>query len=136
MANAVYPEYYDAILTGATNVSLTAGNLKVVLVDTAEYTYSSTHQYLTDLPVAARVATSTAIANTTVNNGVLDGDDVSIASVTGPTIEACVVFIDTGAEATSRLVLYLDQISSFPFTPSSPGGTLNINWHSNGICTF
>ena len=54
MANALYPKYKEALLSASTNVSLVTGTVKAVLIDLADYTYSAAHDFLDDIPAAAR----------------------------------------------------------------------------------
>lgn len=129
MARLIYPKYLEALISGSSNISLIGGDVKVVLVDTAEYTYSASHQFLSDIPTAARVATSGNLANKSVTNGVFDADDITINGVSGASAEAFVIYIDTGTASTSRLVVFDDVSAGLPYTPS--GGNLTFQW-SNG----
>jgi hypothetical protein len=125
MASTWYPKFKEALLTGAANSNPSTATVKAILIDSADYTYSATHQYLSDVPSAARVAISPALANKTFTNGVFDADDTTFAAVTGDTSETLIVFIDTGTEATSRLVVYVDTFSAgMPVTPN--GGSINV----------
>ena len=130
MANAIYPKYKEALLDGASGVDLNDGSVKVALVDTGTYTYSSSHEFYDDL--SGVVGTPQIIANTTVTNGVFNGDDVSFTSVTGNSVEALVFFLDTGSAGTSRLVAYVDSgQTGLPVTPN--GGDIGITWNASGI---
>ncbi len=130
MANAIYPLYKQALLDGDTNTDLNDGVVKVALVDTGTYTYSAAHQFLSSL--TGIVGTAQTIANTTVTNGLFDGDNVSYTAVTGATVEAVVYYIDTGVAGTSRLVCYQDtSVTGLPVTPN--GGDININFNASGI---
>lgn len=125
MANAIYPAWKAAIMQASSNSALT-GTVKVTLVDTADYTYNSAHDFIDDVASGGRVATAT-LANKTYTNGVFDADDVTFTSVTGDQCEALVIWIDTGVESTSRLVAYLDTgITGLPVTPS--GGNITVTW--------
>ncbi len=129
MASTWYPKYKEALLTGSSNISLTSGTVKAILVDSADYTYSAAHDFLDDVAAGSRVATSAALTGKTVTNGLFDADDVTFSSVTGDQSEAIIIFIDTGSEATSRLVLYIDTASSgLPVTPNS--GSITVTWDS------
>lgn len=133
MANAVYPNYKQALLDADANVDLNDGTVKVALVDTGTYTYSAAHTFFSDL--SGVVGTPQTIANTTVTDGLFDGDNVSFTSLTGATIEALVIYIDTGTAGTSRLVAYIDTgVTGLPFTPN--GGDLAVNWNASGIFQF
>lgn len=129
MASTWYPKFKEAILTGASNSNPSSGNVKVALIDSADYTYSATHQFLSDVTGAAIVATSPNLANKTFTSGVFDADDTTFTGVTGDQSEALIVYIDTGTSTTSRLMLYIDSASSgLPVTPNS--GSINIAWDS------
>lgn len=118
-------------MQGAADSALT-GSVKAVLLDLADYTYSSAHQFLSDIPVAARVAISGALGSKTYTDGTFDAADAAFTAVTGDICEALAIFIDTGNPATSRLIHYLDTgISGIPVTPN--GGDINLNWNASGI---
>lgn len=135
MANKIYPKYKEALLAGDTNISLTTGDIKAVLVDLADYSYSDTHDFLSDIAAGGRVSTSANLVSKTVSNGTFDAADFSFASVTGDQAEAIVLYIDTGVEATSRLVAFFDTgITGIPVTPN--GGDINITVHGSGFFTL
>lgn len=130
MANALYPKWKEALIQGGANSSLT-GTLKAALVDTDTYTYSAAHQFYSSLS-AGVVGTPQTIPNKTFVNGVLDGDDVVFPAVTGASVEALVIYLDTGNPATSRLVAYIDTgATGLPVTPN--GGDINVAWNASGI---
>jgi len=130
MANAIYPKYKEAILDSATNSDLNDGTVKVALIDTSTYTYSAAHDFLDD--VSGVVGTAQTIANTTVTSGLFDGDNVTFTSVSGNSVEALIIYIDTGSSATSRLVAYIDTgQTGLPVTPN--GGNITITWDAAGI---
>lgn len=132
MANAIYPLYKAALLDASSNVDLNDGDVRVILVDLADYTYSAAHDFLDDVPSGARVATSTALQNTTVTAGVFDADDITLSTVTGDQSEALIFYIHTGTEGTSRLVAFVDTgVTGLPITPN--GGNINIVWNASGI---
>ncbi|WP_203310510.1 hypothetical protein [Sphingomonas beigongshangi] len=135
MANKLYPKYKQALLTAGVN--LVTGTVKAQLVDTSAYTYSDTHQFLSDVPAAARYGTAATLANKTVVNGVFDADDALFTSVpagsTGTTDkeEAIVLYLDTGTAGTSQLIYYIDSATGLPVTPN--GGNIVASWDANGI---
>jgi hypothetical protein len=130
LANAIYPLYKQALLDADANVDLDDGTTKVALIDTGAYTYSAAHDFYDDL--AGVVGTDQTIANTTVAAGLFDGDNVTFTAVTGNTVEALVIYIDTGVAGTSRLVAYIDTgVTGLPVTPN--GGDITITWHATGI---
>lgn len=130
MANAIYPLYKQALLDGSANTDINDLTAKAALVDTGVYTYSAADEFLTSL--TGVVGTAQTIANTTVANGLFDGDDVTYTAVTGNSVEAIVIYIDTGVAATSRLVAYIDtSVTGLPVTPN--GGNIDITWNASGI---
>ena len=133
MANKIYPKFKEAQLKGASNIDIFTGPVKVALVDTGTYTYSDAHDFYDDL--SGVVGTPQTIANITVTNGLFDGDDVTLPSVSGSSGEALAIFIDTGSSATSRLVAYIDTgVTGLPVTPN--GGDIVITWNASGIVQF
>lgn len=130
MANVIYPAYKEALLDASTNVDLNDGTVRVALIDTGTYTYNAAHDFYND--VSGVVGTPQEIENTSVTNGVFDGDDVTFTAVTGNSVEALIIYIDTGTAGTSRLVAYLDTgYTGLPVTPN--GGDITITWNASGI---
>lgn len=130
MANAIYPLYKQALLDGAANTDINDLTVKVALVDTGVYTYSAAHEFLTSL--TGVVGTAQTIAATTVANGLFDGDNVTYSGVTGNSVEALVIYIDTTVAGTSRLVAYIDSgVTGLPVTPN--GGDITVTWNASGI---
>lgn len=125
MSNALYPKFKEFLLN-----ALLTGAVKVQLIDTAVYTYSAAHQYLSDVPSGARVGAPVALTSMTGTNGVFDSADPTWTGLTGaPSIEAVVYYIDTGVEGTSRLVYFQDTATGLPISAGATGGTLV---HDNG----
>jgi hypothetical protein len=132
MANAIYPKWKEAIVQASANSSL-GGTVRVALVDTGTYTYSAAHEFLSSL--TGRVGTDQTLGSKTFVNGTFDAADVAFPAVSGATVEALVIYIDTGTAGTSRLVAYLDAgITGLPVTPN--GGNINVTWDAAGIFTI
>ena len=127
MADAVYPLGGTSILSAL--VDFTSDNFRVVLIDTGTYTYSAAHEHHDDL--SGIVATSANLTTPAVSSGVFDAVDETFSSVSGSTIEAYVLYKNSGASATSDLLFYVDSASEFPITPN--GGDITIVWNGSGI---
>lgn len=135
MANLIYPKYKEALLNGDVNIELDGSNVKAVLVDAADYTYSSAHDFLDDIIVGGRVATSGNLGTKTTTNGTFDAADFAFTAVTGDPSEIVVIYIDTGVAATSRLVAYYDTgVTGLPVTPN--GGDINVTVNASGFFTL
>ncbi len=115
-----------------TNNDLLTGVVRMVLVDGQEYTPDlNNDQFLSDVPVGGRIATSVPFTTKTFAALAFDADDLTYTSVTGDQFEFGVIFIDTTVEATSRLVYLLDTATGIPFTPN--GGNIDVTWNAGGI---
>jgi hypothetical protein len=131
LANALYPKWKEQLLQFTANNNLSAGTVKVALIDTGTYTYNSADQFWSSAS-SASVGTPQTIGSKTFTNGTFDGADVTFTAVTGNSVEALILFIDTGSSATSPLVAYIDtSVTGLPVTPN--GGDITITWNASGI---
>lgn len=130
MASALYDKGRQRFLEGS--IAWLTDNIKVVLVDAADYTVNlATHEFLSDIPALARVATSTNLTGKTSAAGVADAADVTFTAVTGDPSEVLVIYKDTGTETTSPLIAYIDTATGLPVTPN--GGDITVTWAAQGI---
>jgi hypothetical protein len=133
MANAIYPKYKEALISGGANTDMSAGTVKIALVDTGTYTYSAAHEFLSSL--SGRVGTDQTLGSKTFTNGTFDAANPSWTAVSGNSCEALVIYIDTGVAGTSRLVAYLDTgVTGLPVTPN--GGDINLTFDATGAFTL
>ncbi len=119
MANRIYPKYKKASMSGGATADLIAGSVKAIMVNTTAYTYSDSHEFLSDVPSGAQISISGALTSKSVSDtaAFLSGN-TRFDSVSGATVSAIILFIDTGAPSTSRLVMYVDTgIAGLPVTP-------------------
>lgn len=135
MANVIYDKYKEALLSAEDNVSLTSNTttVKVSLINSDVEVFNSTDQFYDDITVANGVIATTTLANTSVTNGVLDGDNLVFETVEDEIeCEALLFWIDTGNTATSRLVAWMDtNIDGLPITPD--GSNVDVTWSTSGI---
>lgn len=133
MANALYGLGRQKFLDG--DLDWAAHDIKVVLVDTNDYTVSiNTHEFLSDVAGGARVATSGNLASKTSTLGVADAADVTFSAVTGDQSEALVIYRDTGSAATSPLIAYIDTATGLPVTPN--GADITVTWDNGSNKIF
>ena len=133
MANALYDKARERFLTGQFNWS--TDSIKSVLVDTGAYTVSLTsHEFLSDISSSARVSTSGAFTGKTTTGGAADANDITFSSVSGSSIEAIVIYADTGTEATSPLIAFIDTATGLPITPN--GGDIIVTWDNGANKIF
>lgn len=123
MSNALYDYGREGFLAG--DIDWDGDDIKVLLVDTGTYTVDlATDQHHDD--VSGIVATSGNLASKTVTDGVADAADVTFSSVSGSSVEAIVIYQDSGVSSTSRLIAYIDTGTGLPVTPN--GGDITVQW--------
>lgn len=124
MANGMYVKGIEALMKA--EIDLIDDTIKCTLVDAADYTVNlSTHDFIDDVPSGARVATAT-LAGKSVTGGAFDANDVTFPTVTGDPSEALVIWKDTGSEATSPVIMYIDTATGLGVTPN--GGDITVAW--------
>lgn len=131
MANALYPKAKEAFL-GA-QIDMSSNTIVIALIDTGEYTYSSSDQYFSDVPEAAVISSAT-LSNKTLTNGVFDADDATFTSVTGANAEALILYQNTGTNSSSRLIAYIDSATGLPILPN--GGDITVVFSSGASKIF
>lgn len=139
-ANALYDLGRGGILSGA--ISVTVATIKVILVDSADYAVNlATHEFLSSVAAAGRVATSPALANKTTTAGVFDADDAALGNVSGDPSEALVIVQSSAvaggadvADTAQRLIGYIDTATGLPVTPN--GGAISVLWDSGSNRIF
>ena len=133
MANALYGLGREKFLDGS--IAILTDNIKCVLVDTATYTVSiDVDEFLDDIPVGERVATSGNMGTKTATLGVFDAADITFSAVSGDVSEALVIYKDTGVASTSPLIAYIDTATGLPVTPN--GGDITVTWDSGANKIF
>ena len=133
MASGIYNKSREKFMTAGIN--MLADTIKAVLIDVADYTVNfATHEFLSDIPAAARVATSPALTGKTAGAGIFNAASTTWSAVTGDQSEAVVFIKDTGSAATSPVIAYVDSASSgLPVTPNGGDITLNFDTGVNKI---
>ena len=125
MSNQLYPKFKESLLGG--DISLDTDAIKAVLIDSASYTPNfTTDQYLSSIPVGARISTSANLTAKTITDGIFDAGNVTFSSVTGNQSEVVVLYKDTGVEGTSNLIYYCDTATGLPVTPN--GTDIIVQW--------
>lgn len=132
MANALYDPGREGILDET--ILMNSGDIRAMLV-LSSYTFSAAHKFITDLG-AVDNGRSAALGTKTFTGGVFDAADTSLVATAATASKALVLFRHTGADATARLIAYIDTpTSGLPFTPSA-GQTVNITWDNGANKIF
>lgn len=125
MANALFDKARQRFLEGQFNWN--TDTIKAVLVDTGTYTVNlSAHEFLSDVGSGSRISTSGAFTGKATTGGAADANDVTFTSVTGASIEAIILYKDTGTDSTSPLIAFIDTATGLPITPN--GGDIIVTW--------
>jgi hypothetical protein len=136
MASAIYPKAKESFLSQNPSIDLDTDTIKVALVDlTADYTYSSAHQFKSSV-TSYSGTTDQTLASKTITNGVFNAASpvtfTSVAQSASKTVGALVIYKDTGSAATSPLIAYIDG-----FTAIVPnGGDIAITWDTGSNKIF
>ena len=125
MANFMYPSAKTLMLTGQFN--WLTDPVIAILIAEGQYTPSINHTTMLDVPHSARVALSTILTGRSVNVNVVDADDYLYTYVSGPRVNAVLLAVNTGLDATSSLICYLDTaVTGIPFNPAA--SPVQITW--------
>jgi hypothetical protein len=132
MADFIYFKFNEALNSGFAFDPLTATIKMVGVNETGGGTMyvpdQDTHAFLSDVPLASRMGTVTVTgitrtANLTTKRSVLDVPaGISVPTFTAPKVDSLVFYVDTGVEATSRLICRYDSWTGLPIASGLPGG--------------
>jgi hypothetical protein len=123
----VYPKAKESFITQSPSIDMDTDTIKVRLLRSSAYTFSSAHQFASSLPSA--IVTDVALASKAGTNGVFSAANAVFTAVpSGAAIDELVVYKDTGTAGTSPLVCYMD---GFSITPN--GGDITVQWNASGI---
>lgn len=131
--NAVYQTAQNAALNAL--LGITAGPSSPVTISaqgvTSVYTPNTGaggDQYYSSVASGARLGSKVHLASITTSGGALMAANTDLGSSWSgnPTIKAVVVFIDTGNDATSQLLFYIDGFEQVETTTATTTGATSI----------
>ena len=131
MASALYDPGREGFLDGS--IDWDTNDMRVMLV-LSTYTFIAAHKFLSDLG-AVDNGRSAALTSKTVASGVADAADSSLVATAASASKALVVFQHTGADATARVIAYIDTATGLPFTPAA-GQTVNLTFDNGANKIF
>lgn len=137
MANTTFQEWEHSMFGSPTHsaISVTTDDLKIVMVDEGTDTPSpSTDTDLADIAAGARVDTSPNLGGKSLSSGAFKGSATTFSATTGATVESLVMYKDSGAAATSPLMLYIDTATGLDLTPN--GSDVIVTPSTAGWCHF
>jgi hypothetical protein len=131
MSNFIYGKAKQALLNGQINFS--ANNYKLLFIDSSLYTPSqNSDEFVSNVNTSAIKARTDNISGITNILGVLDADDVNVASYSGGSFQAVVLYQVGSTDSTSRLIFYIDTGIGLPYTLINQNVPITINW-SNAL---
>ena len=131
MANALYDAARKRFLEAKINWFV--DDIRCMLVSGNSYTPNfSVDEYLSDVPVSARVTSGASLTGKSIVGGAADANDVVFSAVpsSSPIVTAVLLYADYGSEDTSVLIAWLDTAMGLPIVPN--GGDIIITW-DNGV---
>jgi hypothetical protein len=132
MTNALYMKGAEKILSGA--IDFTTATIKVALVKNTYPQNLSVDEFWSDIS-AYLVGTPQTLGSKTVSGGKFDAADPTFTAVTaGDTVEALVLYKDTGVAGTSPLLAYIDTVTGFPLATN--GGDITPQWDNGTFKIF
>jgi len=134
MANALYAKGKQKLLSSTSAISLDTDTIKAALVSNAYAQNLSTDEFYSSVS-AYVLGTPQTLTGVSVTNGIFDAADPTFAAVTaGSTVEAVVIYKDTGVAGTSPLLAYIDTVTGFPLATN--GGDITIQWDNGAYKIF
>jgi hypothetical protein len=129
VANFIYGKAKQSLLNGEFNIS--SDSLKVLLVTDSYVPNQNTDQFVSNISSSYIKQRTSSLTNVTNVLGVIDADNVLVTSYSGLPFKALVIYKDSGADSTSRLLAYVDTATGIPFLGINAVTDITINW-SNG----
>lgn len=135
MANALYDPIRVDFARGLIDWEDTGMEVEAILVDTGAYNFNASHKHLDQITAPARVGDPMPVEDRVVfDTGGLDASDVTFPAVTGPSIEAIVLYIKGTTDADSRLIAFIDNAQGLPTTPNT--GDIRVIWSNEAARIF
>lgn len=131
MANVLFDDGREGFLDGS--IDWDTDDIRAMLV-LSSYTLNQAHKFVSDLGAVDNGRTA-AFGSKTVTDGVADAADTSLTATAATASGRIIIFKHTGADATARLIAYIDVATGLPFTPAA-GGTVNIVWDNGSNRIF
>jgi hypothetical protein len=129
MADTLYTTGRQGILDGS--ISVSTANVKCLLANSNYHPNPATDNFVSTIGNPSIVARSGNFTGKSVTGGVFSADHVIFPALSGQAVFYIVIYVDTGTDTTSRLIVFFDTALGVPFTPN--GGNVELAWDTNGI---
>lgn len=132
MANTLYDKGREGILDDS--IAMSTSSIKALLATSGYTPNAATHQNVSDISAGNIVVRSSALASKSYTGGVFNAANVTFPAVTGSAVNYIVLYVDSGTDATSRLIAVIDTATGLPVTPN--GGDITITWDTGANKIF
>jgi hypothetical protein len=129
MANFIYKKAKESFLKG--EINLYSNTIKVLILNNSYTPNVNTHQFVSDISSSCIEDRSSGLSNKTVTDGIFDADDITISNYSGNSFNAVALYSDSGSDATSRLIAYLDTSTGLPFSSANVQAPVTIVWNND-----
>jgi len=134
MANALYGKAKESLLSG--EVDLSSDAVKFLMVSSDYVVAVDTHEFVSDIGSGNIVARSGELDNKTVTLGVFDADNESVEEYGNSGFEYLILYVDSGSDATSRLLAYIDTADGLPVAATDGVASIAIQWSNEASKIF
>jgi len=128
MPDQVYDNFRELLATGQFN--WVADDVDAYLIDMNQYTFDIQHQFLSSVPVGARVAVATLTGKTATRGACMADTPTTFSLVNGPTIQAVLLVknVSNDPSMSPLIVLIMSYSNLSNVTPN--GGNIYVHWPS------
>lgn len=134
MANALYGKAKESLLSG--EINLTSNTVKFLMVSSDYVVAIDTHEYVSDIGAGNIVARSGELDNKTVTLGVFDADNETVDEYGSSGFDYIILYTDSGVDATSRLLAYIDTADGLPVPTTTGTATVILQWSNEASKIF
>ena len=134
MANALYGKAKESLLSG--EVDLPSDAVKFLMVSSDYVVAIDTHEFVSDIGSGNIVARSGELDNKSVTLGVFDADNKSVEEYGNSGFEYLILYVDSGSDATSRLLAYIDTADGLPVAATDGVASIAIQWSNEASKIF
>jgi len=117
----IYPKYGER-MQNSLHTDHRSADLRIALLTNA-YTYSASHEFLSDISSGRVALAPTALTSVTTTDGLLNAADYSFSGLSGSTVQRVVIYEYNASESAARLISYTDEDSSGSMSTTPSGGT-------------
>lgn len=126
MSNTVYPEAKESLLSG--DIDLLVSTISIQMYDD-DAIYDAADVFVSDV-TGTQVGPAVDITGKAVTNGQFTGSVGTFTPPGGATVIALIVHVNTGSDATSRVLAWLDtKADTTPISIPTTGGSIVLHWN-------